>query len=133
MGGESRLDLAGRDRRWGEIESSGPQCSEIPLRSISLTGFALWKCESSEGLLCKHNGPSEFSHFRTAHCLRGHYTPPPLILQDCAVNFFGGDLTDWEFCVDIFHNLLAGASILCYNGWYNLNYSVSIFCNGICI
>ena len=34
---------------------STPSCSSIPLRSISLTGFALWIKMSEIRLMCKHN------------------------------------------------------------------------------
>lgn len=42
---------------WDEIYAclSTPSCSSIPLRSISLTGFALWIKMSEIRLMCKHN------------------------------------------------------------------------------
>ena len=40
----------------GTARKVSPQCRSIPLRSISLTGFALWSSIKEKILMCEHNG-----------------------------------------------------------------------------
>ncbi|WP_147369363.1 hypothetical protein [Lachnotalea sp. AF33-28] len=46
---------AGRSAGWG-IGGRDSAVRSIPLRSISLTGFALWEQRWTASLMCKHNG-----------------------------------------------------------------------------
>ena len=46
---------AGRSAGWG-IGGRDSAVRSIPLRSISLTGFALWEYANTERLMCEHNG-----------------------------------------------------------------------------
>ena len=60
-GGAGMHEGPGCRGRWVWREGRVRSARSIPLRSISLTGFALYKKRIRKFLMCKHNGISCFS------------------------------------------------------------------------